>query len=1226
MDLKSTAVLKSVTVDGELVFKDQDAQFNVEWIKVKANGKLLIGSESCPITSQITFTFYGTRHTGSDMGVDPADDMVLGSKGLAALTNSHIEIHGQVNSKRLTWTRLSSTAQKGTDKITLEDSVAGMWQVGDTLLVTNTDYHPMQRWDSGLPPSISFYNGRGVVPDQNEEVKIQAISGNVVTLATPLQYTHWGEGYERAEVGLLNRRIVFKSDDTGASDRYGGHFMIRAAKVAKFTGIELYHMGQSGIMGRYNLHFHMNGDMRGRDFYVKDSSFRQSFQRCVAIHDTKGILVQNNVAYDIYGHCYFLEDGGEIRNVFDRNLGVKIKSVDSEGGYQLIPSDRESTAFWITNPDNDFTGNVAVGAVFGFWYSLPDSPVGASAPHYSKNDPYIKPRLTPLGTFDGNVAHSNFENGLHVDDMLNEDETTSLNSYTPRVPPYNNDKGKTKELWELEMIDAHFKNFISYKNRQYGAWTRGGPLRLSNFILLDNQFGFNAVPGPSYFENSLIIGETDNAGIANLAGENGRSRPAQWSVDALIKGLDTYDNFGPQYARNITFRNFVTDETRPAGAIGNLNNGPFVHHTRNRYIGFKFENANKAYVVTKDVSGDNPFHMGIHDLDGAIVGKDANGVAGGWVVSNNDLMTHAACTAKPEWNSHSCPFFGESYVQLVISESNAGQTDRTSINGTDLRAAFSDVKQTKAYYHELGSQNKKIDLFGRYRPTENEFLLEGNLIARRGYTLRYLGNTPTGSKLNIRMDNAAIGDWIILAIPYPPSALPFTITSNRYGSDITPLTQVTKLSDVEYNTYFYDTASEHLYLKFENNRRNSWDEIYTERWGFVDYVFNGITVTVTASCTKCALNPKKVSIPAQVSAKEDSYKALLQPCQMPGTVSSSGSGVAYFYMLPDRRELQLNIHHDLSETVTEVALLQGSPKGEQRTIDLLASKYSPIRTSVQLSHGEWTALVKGQLYFKVATTKNPKGELLGRIMCSDSSCSVPPSIPTLATACTIPRASYLKIYEEGSDITGWPDWDMYTSVWPEGEVSPVVNKSSIEQPLCGSSSMKIVMQYGEVALYHHEPTATTSVPEVNPSKYDAFEFFVKTAEGEAQIYFGWRYMNTDDKAEIQVKPKYISNFKIDSTAWSRVRVPLADLGITVTRQLKGFWIGLSDRTKQRTLYLDNLRFINSKQYDDPKGSGVSSSSVVKFKSGCGGGNSSGSLWSHYSVLVFAFLFLVQLLL
>ena len=35
------------------------------------------------------------------------------------------------------------------------------------------------------------------------------------------------------------------------------------------------------------------------------------FYRCVTVHGTHGVNVINNVAYNTFGHCYFLEDGGE---------------------------------------------------------------------------------------------------------------------------------------------------------------------------------------------------------------------------------------------------------------------------------------------------------------------------------------------------------------------------------------------------------------------------------------------------------------------------------------------------------------------------------------------------------------------------------------------------------------------------------------------------------------------------------------------------------------------------------------------------------------------------------------------------------------------------------------------------------------------------------------------------------------------------------------------------
>lgn len=86
-------------------------------------------------------------------------------------------------------------------------------------------------------------------------------------------------------------------------------------------------------------------------------------------------------------------------NVLDHNLGV-LARVGS-----LIPSDEKPTNFWITNPNNTFTNNAAVSATFGYWFSLPDHPVGGSKAAYATSTT-VWPSRTPLALFKDNVAHS----------------------------------------------------------------------------------------------------------------------------------------------------------------------------------------------------------------------------------------------------------------------------------------------------------------------------------------------------------------------------------------------------------------------------------------------------------------------------------------------------------------------------------------------------------------------------------------------------------------------------------------------------------------------------------------------------------------------------------------------------------------------------------------------------------------------------------------------------
>jgi hypothetical protein len=79
-------------------------------------------------------------------------------------------------------------------------------------------------------------------------------------------------------------------------------------------------MGQAYRLGRYPIHFHMNGDMR--DSYVSECTIHESFNRATNIHASNYVTIESNVIYNIMGGAYFLEDGIEIGNVFKNNLAV----------------------------------------------------------------------------------------------------------------------------------------------------------------------------------------------------------------------------------------------------------------------------------------------------------------------------------------------------------------------------------------------------------------------------------------------------------------------------------------------------------------------------------------------------------------------------------------------------------------------------------------------------------------------------------------------------------------------------------------------------------------------------------------------------------------------------------------------------------------------------------------------------------------------------------------
>ncbi|CAF4767937.1 unnamed protein product, partial [Rotaria socialis] len=106
------------------------------------------------------------------------------------------------------------------------------------------------------------------------------------------------------------------------SDQFGATIMGSASMdssdgiqrvIIRLSNIEVFYAGQAFRLGRYPVHFHMNGNMNLS--YIKSSSIHQTFNRAVNIHATHYLTVENIVIYNVMGGAIFLEDGVEIGNV-----------------------------------------------------------------------------------------------------------------------------------------------------------------------------------------------------------------------------------------------------------------------------------------------------------------------------------------------------------------------------------------------------------------------------------------------------------------------------------------------------------------------------------------------------------------------------------------------------------------------------------------------------------------------------------------------------------------------------------------------------------------------------------------------------------------------------------------------------------------------------------------------------------------------------------------------
>ena len=486
-----TSVLGYLIVQGgELVFDeeavDDQVELHTHGMIITEGGKLEVGTPDKPFTARTQIVLYGD--------VLSTEIPVYGAKTLA-LRQGSIDIHGKPLA--ITWTRLAETATAGSTSLRLQEAVD--WEVGGKIVVASTSFS--QR--------------------ENEELTIMGVmeEGTVLLVDPALEYEHISVQQTidgrmidtSAEVGYLTRNVVVRGSvneefvsevsacpeefrtgqfqlqtcflgrfgDETLSDQFGSQIMIHAPEqnkgdvIGRFSYIEVTHAGQAFRLGRYPIHFHLNGDVSGS--YVRGCSIHHTFNRAVTVHAVDNLLVENNVAYNILGHAYFLEDGIEQNNIIQDNLGVFVRASSS-----LLNVDITPAVFWIVNPNNIVRRNAAAGGThFGFWYRLPTNPTGPSF------DPNVFPRRLPLGEFSDNSAHSFGWYGIWV-----------FPAYTPDTT-------------------AVFQNFLSWKNERGVEFADVGALQLHNSILMDNELaGFEATSllsewGGPLIRDILIVGHSD---------------------------------------------------------------------------------------------------------------------------------------------------------------------------------------------------------------------------------------------------------------------------------------------------------------------------------------------------------------------------------------------------------------------------------------------------------------------------------------------------------------------------------------------------------------------------------------------------------------------------------------------------------------------------------------------------------------------------------------------
>jgi G8 domain/Right handed beta helix region len=513
--------LGNLEILGSLELKDQDVSINAKNIMV--HGIFRVGSQIKPFAHKAVITLNASDPSENNMGMGTRGILVMGGK---------LELYGE--SPNVAWTKLSDHAPDNSSKLNLIDAVN--WKTGDQIVVAPTD----------------FYNdGSFTKTSSTEQLEISSVTDGTVALKAPLEKARWGKLQyatdsgmsltpgtlskpdpnvpsildERAEVGNLTRNIVIQSadDDLWKTQGFGAQVMVMdKTSSVNIDGVELRRMGQSGVFGRYPIHFHnLSYDSTGKDLgdassmKVENSSIHDSAQRCVVIHGSNGVTIKNNICYDIKGHAMFLEDAVERRNVFDHNLILKIRQPvkpllkseekDHEGG--------NVSGFWLTNPDNTVRGNVvADGVSHGYWLAFPTKVLGVNK-NVNLNGINARPDNLPFGVFEDNTAHSVSDNGVHIDNPPTSSDIgdTEGNKYIPTINGAIDDY-EHRLRFTLARVNVYKTG--NYFNFGGGVWNRNSNPDFLNWVSADHQGDWFAGAGDrGMIAQSLLIGESLNNAI-----------------------------------------------------------------------------------------------------------------------------------------------------------------------------------------------------------------------------------------------------------------------------------------------------------------------------------------------------------------------------------------------------------------------------------------------------------------------------------------------------------------------------------------------------------------------------------------------------------------------------------------------------------------------------------------------------------------------------------------
>lgn len=529
------------------------------------------------------------------------------------------------------WTKLKEVDRETMQSFKVDTTFANCLRPGDDLLVTS-DQRSYSSHETFTVDSVDKTTG---------EVYLQETMPRVFPAeAGP------GEPEFAVEVALLRRDVIFTAEPDPEEDWIGGHSIIyfTPTVVQTIEGVRFDNFGQEGVLGRYPIHFHKSGVTSSK---VSKNVIINSNQRCVFIHNTDGVTIDDNVAFDTAGHCYATETGNERNNVFTHNLGAYTGKLTRSNGQSDSPGKGGTATFWIRNMENTFIGNVAAGCRdTGFWLEMKDK-------HGNQLNE---------GSFKDNSAHSSFRGLLTYKRGWIPTEPAVMEN----VKVYNNDEGmKFHITGNLTFTKALLSdNKVSVR---YGVWNKG----------ID-------------FEDSLFIGLSQDQTL-----RRGKTCPPGWyGIRASMNGSPGggYKNFA---LKNVVFDNFVCGTKSIAfykdRRLGHDMGDP-VRFENVTIINSEYKNRPRLHNC-----GPNYQNWFVEDYDGTI-GPDSKGR--GFLIRDNDrtkaFMPESACEAL-SYDDSDCTAFCEDVCLRLVHLKPTGTVTIANTNIDKLQLTDVNTLQSKTY-------------------------------------------------------------------------------------------------------------------------------------------------------------------------------------------------------------------------------------------------------------------------------------------------------------------------------------------------------------------------------------------------------------------------------------------------------------------------------------------------------------------------------------------------